>query len=220
MGDYVPSRVRGPPIEGQTPQETKKLRQMASQNMTVKKKYEIRKDQAATICKAFSDVAVIVGGPGAVTGAVVVGYPKLTPRGTELGPNTMFQFDKIWSGNEVAQAQAVVRHQHVMPQYNVGHGYPEGTNRVDGGLSDLQAFKCGLKSELPGAIGNHRGLRMNDYAAHFIQMINQELQQEFGRQPTVDESKAAVLLSMLNARENMENPAIAKISVNNDYRLK
>ena len=192
---------------------------MASQNMTVKKKYEIQKDQSAVACKAFSDVAVIVGGPGAVTGAITAAYPKLTPRGKDFGPNTMFQFDKIWTNGKVAQAQTVVRHQHVMPQYNVGNGYTEGTNRVDGGLSVLAAFKCGLKSELPGPIGDHRGLRMNDYATHTINMINQELLQEFGRQPTEAESKAAVLLSMLNAHD-MEIPGAIKIAVNNDYRLK
>ena len=74
--------------------------------MTVKKKYDIRRDQAATACKAFSDVTVIVGGPGAVTGAITISYSHLTPRGREWGPNTMFQFDKIWTGNEVARVQA------------------------------------------------------------------------------------------------------------------
>ena len=217
MGDYEPSRIRGPPIPGLDPRESKKFKQSLSQNLTVKKKYEIRKDQAVHAGQATSEAAELLGGAGAVRGAIVMTYPKLTPKGKELGPNTQICLEKIWEPKVVAASQALVRHPHVMPQYNVGDKYTEGSNRTGGGRTPVELLKIGLKSEIPGQISHNCGIRLNDHATHLINMIDQEFLAEFGRMPYEDESKAIVQLALLNARENMDDPALPKIAVSRRF---
>ena len=217
MGDYEPSRIRGPPIPGLDARESKKFKQSLSQTLTVKKKYEIRKDQAVYACKATSEAAELLGGAGAVRGAIAMGYPKLTVKGKDLGTNTQYCLEKIWDPQVLATSKTLIRHPDVMPQYNVGDNYTEGQNRSNGGRTPLQLLKVGLKSELPGHFTRNCGLRLNDHATHLINMINQEFFAEFRRMPTEDESKATVQLALLNARENMKDPTKPKIAVSRWY---
>ena len=197
--------------------QARTLRQKASQYERSAKKQKVRGDVAVCQASAFSNVSGVIGGAGLQTGAYVAGRHGVSIRGTSVATTPRKVVNKIHGGpNNVKRMEGVVTHQDVLPKYIVSEDNTPGTKKSKAACPIFSA-KVGLKSQFPNAIAKPSGIQMANQGVTLLNVVEAELSQQFGRPATPDETKAAMLLSILNAPANRNLQESERIPVSNDY---
>lgn len=209
--------------------QAKQTRQILSHTQNSAKKHKIERDAAGLCGSSMVVCAKVVGGTGLVNAGYLYGRNGMGPRGRPIGEQTSFAIDKVF-GPQAQAAEQLVRHNQVLPKYNIGPQVEIGTNNSPRKFDEVQCVAIGLKNSLRGPLDVNRALRIADMGVNIINQVEAELTNQYQQDwirggmngnppaaPTEDEIKSAAQLAILLAWNNRNRPQGGRKPANRDY---
>lgn len=219
MDDVGPIRNRYRRVGDPKGEEVGKIRKKASQNERASKKYKKEKETAESAAEGFNQVATVLCGEGVTTGGYLNSRSKYSVKGRPIQKTPKKEIDKIYGGHVKVQGmEDIVVHKDVMPKYKVGDNVPKGKVKSKP-LSAEKSARIGLKSMFPGEINKAIGLRLANKAVNMLNQFEAELAEQWDQAPTPHQTRAAILLAILNAQENRNLEESKRHPVCKDFKL-
>lgn len=226
QSEVSPSRNRG---EGYlTPKRTRTLRNKLSNTQTSSKKKKVENEMAEELGKSLTNVACLIGGPGLGKAAYCSKRHIMAPKGALVSIEKRTSISKCVDGDHVMDASEAffLRNQ---PEYIPVPKHQQNVNCSAYRFSEEEWVLKGFKGDFRGNVEFTRGKRMSDYGVNMLNIIEQELRNQYNEDwvaagsvgpapqpPTDGEIKAAVQLSIFHAWNNRNKTHFNRKEVNND----
>lgn len=219
MDDIGPVRNRYKRVGDPKGEDVGKIRRKASQNVRASKRHKKQRDTAEAAAEGFNNVAKIICGEGVTAGGYLNSRSKYSVKGRPIQKTPKKEINKIYGGPVKVQGmEDIATHDDVMPKYRVGEGIAKGKVKSKP-LPALKSAKIGLKSMFPHEINKTTGLRLANKGVNMLNQFEADLAEQWDQPPTVDQTRAAILLAILNASENRNLEESKRHPVCKDFKL-